>query len=329
MRHPAMAWLRDPKTQAPLQLASETNDALVSPAGARYPIRGGIARFVADEAYTASFGEQWRRYRLTQIDRENGTRITADRLYETSGWRPSDLAGQHVLEVGCGAGRFTQVLLDAGAFVTAVDYSSAVEACLENNRDRSELLVVQADLFALPLAEKTFDRVLCYGVLQHTPDPARAFRALLPFLRPGGHLAVDCYRKTPWTNRWTAKYWWRPLTRRLPPNVLRRVVEAYVPRWLPIDTAVQRIPILWRLIPAIVPCYNYTGMLPLTREQVVSWAVLDTFDGLAPRFDLPQTLETVRSWFDEARLEDIQVRPGGTGIVGTARRPASADGGAR
>ena len=328
MRPDAVSRLRDPRTRAPLRLAPESGE-LVSSDGTRYAIRGGIPRFVDDEGYTASFGEQWRRYRLTQIDRENGTHVTADRLFQTSGWPPEDLAGQEVLEVGCGAGRFTQVLLDAGAKVVAVDYSAAVEACLENNRDHPELLVIQADLYALPLAERAFDRVLCYGVLQHTPDPARAFRALLPFLKPGGRLAIDCYRKMPWTNRWTAKYWWRPLTRRLPSTTLRSMVEAFIPRWLPVDTAVQRVPVLRTLVPAIVPCYNYAGVLPLTGEQIVAWAVLDMFDALAPRFDLPQSMEDVRRWFDEARLDDIQVRPGGTGIVGTARMPSTGDRGSR
>jgi SAM-dependent methyltransferase len=40
----------------------------------------------------------------------------------------SSLAGKHVLEAGCGAGRFTEVLLKAGAYVTSIDLSSAVEA---------------------------------------------------------------------------------------------------------------------------------------------------------------------------------------------------------
>ena len=42
------------------------------------------------------------------------------------------LAGLDVLECDCGAGRFTEVLLDDGARVTSVDLSEAVDANAEN-----------------------------------------------------------------------------------------------------------------------------------------------------------------------------------------------------
>lgn len=60
--------------------------------------------------------------------------------------------------------------------------------------------------------------------------------------------------------------------------------------------------------------------MPLTPEQIEEWAVLDTFDALATWYDQPQTLERVRSWFQEAGLHDIDVRSGGNGILGKGRR---------
>lgn len=270
-----------------------------------------------DDGYAESFGDQWNRWRRVQLDSVTGKPLSRARLFEGTGW-PEDLGGQQVLELGCGAGRFTEVLLDAGAEVWAVDASSAVDATRANLGEHERLHLAQADLFDLPFDEGAFDRVLCFGVLQHTPDPRRAF---LTASRFGGWLAADVYRKPPYVDRWSAKTLWRPLTTRLPRDLLRRVVEWYVPRWLPVDTRLARVPKLGRFLTAVVPCWNYAGLYPLDDDELVAWAVLDTFDALSPRYDEPQTLETVQGWVREAELADAQVRYGGNGIVASGRRP--------
>jgi hypothetical protein len=127
------------------------------------------------------------------------------------------------------------------------------------------------------------------------------------------------YRKAEYVDRWSSKFLWRPLTTRLPRAWLRRVVEWYVPRWLPLDTRLARVPRVGRFLTAVVPCWNYTGLLPLSPEELRAWAVLDTFDALSPRYDFPQTLEAARGWCEEAGLVDVDVRPGGNGILINAR----------
>lgn len=330
MRPESLEVLRSPGTQSPLKIKSvteeegneiKTGELIEASSGSTYPIVNFIPRFVSDDSYTASFGEQWNRYRRTQLDRFNGTTLSRDRLFEGTGWTPEELNGQTVLEAGCGAGRFTQVLLDAGANLCSFDYSSAVEACWSNNGPHERLTLVQADLYRIPYAQNFFDKVFCYGVLQHTPDVKQAFMSLVPHLKSGGKLAVDLYRKTPWTTRWTAKYWYRPITTRVSRDLLRRMIEWYIPRWIPIDNALQRVRVLRYAVPAIVPCWNYTGMLPLTSEQIESWAILDTFDALSPKYDSPQTEETLAAWCDEAGLQDVKILAGGNGLICNARKP--------
>lgn len=278
----------------------------------------GIPRFVSDDGYAESFGEQWRRWRRVQLDSVTGKPLSRTRLFEGTGW-PDDMTGVTVLEVGCGAGRFTEVLLEAGAEVWAVDASSAVDATRENLGRQDRLHLAQADLFDLPFEPGSFDRVLCYGVLQHTPDPRLAFLTVCEF---GATIAADVYRRQPYVDRWSAKTLWRPFTRRLPRDVLRRIVEWYVPRWLPLDTRLARLPRLGRFLTALVPCWNYTGLLPLERDELVAWAVLDTFDALSPRYDEPQTLGAVQEWVRAAGLVDADVRYGGNGILINGRRPS-------
>ncbi len=278
--------LVSPGSGEPLTLSGDT---LLSPSGERFPVCDGIPRFVQDTGYAESFGEQWQRWRQVQLDSATSGSYSAERFSAGTGWTAAELRGERILEAGCGAGRFTEVLLAAGAEVTAVDASAAIDVCAENNAAAAagRLRCIQADIGALPFAPGSFDRVFCFGVLQHTPDPRATFLALAAQLRPGGRIAVDCYRELPYVDRWSAKLWWRPLTRRLPRPLLRRVVEWYVPRWLPVDTRLARVPRVGRFLVALVPCWNYTGLLDLTPEQLVAWAVLDTYDALSPRYDNP------------------------------------------
>lgn len=304
-----------PDTKRPLR---QDGDWLVVD-GERFPVRGGIPRFVQGAAYVESFGEQWGRYRRVQLDSETAKPLSRERFLAGTGWSRELIADRSVLEIGCGAGRFTQVLLQDGAFVWAIDASSAVDVATANNPSE-RLTTAQADLFRLPFAESSFERVFCYGVLQHTPDPRAAFLELARYAAPGGLIAMDVYRKLPYIDRWSAKIFWRPLTKRLPRELLRRFVEWYIPRWLPIDTRLARIPKVGRFLVAVIPCWNYTGLLDLSSDELIAWAVLDTFDALSPMYDNPQTVESVQEWCVAADLADVDVRYGGNGILINARK---------
>src|SRR5918999_1054183 len=101
--------------------------------GCCYPIVDGIPRFVSSDNYSAAFGSQWKKYRLTQLDSHTGVPISTDRLKRCIGndlW--TNLNGKRILEAGCGAGRFTELLLERNAIVTSIDLSEAVDANQEN-----------------------------------------------------------------------------------------------------------------------------------------------------------------------------------------------------
>jgi SAM-dependent methyltransferase len=104
-------------------------------------------------------------------------------------------AGSRVLEAGCGVGAQTRILArrsPAARFVS-VDVSSESLA-LAHRAITSEGLtnveLQQADLFALPFAEASFDHVFVCFVLEHLRRPEEALPALLRVLRPAGSLTV-------------------------------------------------------------------------------------------------------------------------------------------
>ncbi len=285
---------------------------------AAYPVRDGIPRFVPAENYSSSFGLQWNRHRRTQLDSAIGKPISEHRLYQATGWA-RELGGQRILEAGSGAGRFTEILCRTGAEIYSFDYSSAVEANRENNGSAPNLRLFQADIFRIPLREAWLDHVLCLGVLQHTPDPERAFLSLARHVKPGGDLVIDVYRRSlAAALQW--KYVLRPVTRRMNPMRLYEIVETLAPALVAPTRWLRRL--AGRAGARLSPIVEYSH-LGLTAEQNVQWAVLDTFDMYSPAYDLPQSADTVRRWFSAAGFVQVEVFDGLNGVVGRGRRPSS------
>lgn len=326
MKTELLALLRCPKTgqRLTLELDEEISQevesgSLVSEDGHhRYPIRNGIPRFVPVSNYADNFGMQWNHFRKTQLDSHSGHPISADRFWLATGWKPADLRGHWVLDAGCGAGRFAEVALDAGAKVVALDYSSAADACYANLKHHAALHVIQGDIFALPFAPGAFPFVYSLGVLQHTPNVAKAFAALPPMVADGGHLCADFYWKRLQT-MFHMKYLLRPVTKRMSQQKLFSFLEVTVPIMLPISQLLGRIPFAGRALRRLIPVADYTGIFPLSDQQLKEWGLLDTFDWLAPQYDNPQTSSQIRSWLEEAGMREVEVFHGGH-LVGRGRK---------
>jgi SAM-dependent methyltransferase len=288
-----------------------------APCGASYPVVGGIPRFVSSDNYAASFGEQWNRHRLTQLDSVTGLPISRQRVFATTRWSER-LDGQQILEAGSGAGRFTEVLLSTGADVYSFDYSTAVDANAASHGLSDQLCLFQADIFQIPIRPQAFDKVLCIGVLQHTPDPERAFKSLATQVRPGGELVVDLYPK-----RLTAllswKYLLRPITTRMDRQRLLRLIERSVDVLLPLAEWLRRT--AGRAGARLLPIVEYSS-LGLPRITNREWSVLDTFDMYSPAHDHPQTLSTLARWYQDVGFDHVAVERGPNGIVGRGRRPS-------
>jgi 2-polyprenyl-3-methyl-5-hydroxy-6-metoxy-1,4-benzoquinol methylase/uncharacterized protein YbaR (Trm112 family) len=288
---------------------------------ARYPIKAGIPRFVPSENYAENFGVQWNLFRRTQLDSHSGQPISRARFLTYTGWTSADLQGALVLDAGCGAGRFAEVALSMGARVIAIDFSKAVDAARENLKGKGEIDFIQADINALPFVPEAFPFVYCLGVIQHTPEPAASFKALARMTSRGGHLAIDVY-PAGWKNIFFAKYWIRPVTKRISAETSLKVVRKIFPALYAISRLVGRIPVAGRYLRYLIPVVNYTNVYPLNEDQLREWALLDTFDMWAPAYDQPQTLATVRRWFRDAGFIDVNAFHAGF-FVGRGHKPGS------
>ena len=284
-----------------------------------FPIINGIPRFLNQNHlnYSDNFGLQWNKYKKTQFDSYTKLPLSSDRFWHNTKWTKEELNGKKVLEVGSGAGRFTEILIKSGASVISFDLSNAVEANYENNHNHGDLLIFQGDIYDIPFPDEYFDFIFCFGVLQHTPKPNLAYVQIFKKLKRGGKISIDYYLKFPSISPWsTPKYLWRPITKNLPPSILLRWIKFYIPFWIPIDTFLRRLPHFGNKIVALIPipCWNYLD-IGLSQSQRVQWAILDTFDALAPRYDYPKTIEEVAEMISSEKNRVVDIFYGSNGVV--------------
>lgn len=275
----------------------ETDNGLVdSSLSMVFPKIRGAFRVVQGENYTDNFGLEWNTFQKTQIDKFSGSNITEQRFFAQTRW-PRDMKGENILEVGSGAGRFSQIVLDhTQANLYSVDFSSAVEANHNNNGPHPRLKLFQASIYELPFAPASFDKVFCFGVLQHTPDVRKSVQSLINMLKPGGELVVDFYLLKGWYSKINAKYLLRPLVKNMDQHRMMKLIRATTPALLPVADFNRSIGLdtLNRFLPV---CYANNQIAGLSKKEKIEWAVLDTFDMYSPTYDQPQTLETVAQWF--------------------------------
>ncbi len=88
--------------------------------------------------------------------------------------------GARVADIGCGEQPLRAQIEGMGATYTGVDIE-------QNPQQTVEVLASIADL---PLADSSFDTIVCTEVLEHVSDTYAAFGELARVLKPGGHLII-------------------------------------------------------------------------------------------------------------------------------------------
>jgi SAM-dependent methyltransferase len=282
----------------------------------RYEVKNYIPRFVPEENYCQGFGLEWSLHSRTQYDSYTGANLSETRFFQETKWA-RNLTGETILEVGCGSGRFTEHAAKTGAMVVSVDLSGAVEANYAINGHQPNVIIAQADIYKLPFKHKFFDKIFCFGVLQHTPDVRQSFMSLPLYLKPGASLVVDVYKKYFLLKRLlVTKYWVRPFTRKIDPVKFYCWCKRYIDFMWPLTRLFNKIPTVGRHINWSLFIADFSNNYPLTKEVAKEWAILDTFDRLNPAFDFPQRLNTIQGWFEEAKFQNIEVNYGYNGIEG-------------
>ena len=272
-----------------------------------FPVVGAVPRFVPHDNYAGSFGLQWNKFEKTQIDSRVQTNRSRTRFLEETLWDSELLNNKLVLDAGCGAGRFSEIALELGSRLIAVDFSSAVDTAHKNLKTEKKL-VVQADLSNLPIQSNSMDYIYCIGVLQHTKNPETIVKELVRCLKLDGELTLTFYEDSSWHVKFYSKYLVRPITKRIPPKVLLNILVKTSFIWFPLSSWLFKLPQpLSRIFRYLIPIANYVEYEYKSRQDALNEAILDTFDMLSPAYDRPIKKSTVLRWIASSGVEMLQI----------------------
>lgn len=275
-----------------------------------YPYQNGILRCVETDNYAESFGFQWNFFKKTQHDSSNEYAHSTRRFKAETGWSENDLSGNVVLDGGCGNGRFTEIALKMGAKVIALDLSDAVETCYANMTEAGftddDFLVVQASFYEMPIRDNSLDKAFSLGVLQHTPDPKLSLEKIAALVKHHGAVAYWVYEKN-WKMWMDYRYYFRTVTKYLSKNANWKLSQFLTHTFFPFAWFLNKY-------------FGFPGkvlsrvFLPIAFRRVHSsmgyadsktWTLLDTFDNLSPRYDLPISEKEMFRWLGASGFTDI------------------------
>jgi 2-polyprenyl-6-hydroxyphenyl methylase/3-demethylubiquinone-9 3-methyltransferase len=114
--------------------------------------------------------------------------------------RRGPVAGQRVVDVGCGGGLLAEAMARRGARVTGIDLAPDLLQVANLHALESGIAVD----YRLEAAEQharehagAYDLATCMEMLEHVPDPRSVVNALASLVRPGGQVFVSTINRTP------------------------------------------------------------------------------------------------------------------------------------
>lgn len=317
----------DPKIKTSLKISKDQN-YLINNNGKKYEIINNIPRFVKKDNYANSFGLQWNKFRKTQLDSHTNTTLSKDRLLEVLDDNLFILKNKKILEAGCGAGRFTEIILKAKPQeIFSIDLSNAVEANYKNHMTYENLVICQASILDLPFIEGSFDFVVCLGVIQHTPNPEETIKKLIGQLRKGGTLLIDHYSMN-YDNNKIRKALRKFLIKKssrfsyLLVSFLTFILWPlhkffwFLERKITKSNRGGRLRKSFLNISPIVDYHSVYNQLSAKFQYI--WSKLDTHDTLTDHFKHLRSPLQIKHILEESNMKIIFVKSGGNGVIAKA-----------
>jgi ubiquinone/menaquinone biosynthesis C-methylase UbiE len=99
-----------------------------------------------------------------------------------------------ILDIGCGDGSISLPLLNPDNSLTLMDLSDSMLA-IAKSRIPSEycanVQLLMGDFMTAELVPKSYDLIICLGVLAHVDSPGNAIQKIASLLAPGGSLILE------------------------------------------------------------------------------------------------------------------------------------------
>ena len=208
---------------------------------AQFPIIEGMPLLLPDQDALKKTREDWARHNKAA---EHYDEIPLHHFWDAEGSPIGKYIKEGILakeketiEVGAGVGTIARYLLhNAGLRTKCIDIAPG---SLKHVK-ALQLPALLATNFMLPLKDNIADRVISYGVIHHTPNPALCMKELSRILKTGGYLILVLFRKWSFYHFWFLAY--APIPRMLRRILGRRLGDLfiypyyvslyYIPFWL-------------------------------------------------------------------------------------------------
>ncbi len=116
------------------------------------------------------------------------------RIYDRLAWEHASAitlrAGAHVVDAGCGTGRWVSRWLDRGCRVTGIEQAPGMIERLDARRLGPGFTLLECAMEDAPVVAGSADLVLAMGSVQYCADPAAMIRRFASWARPGGTVCV-------------------------------------------------------------------------------------------------------------------------------------------
>lgn len=147
-----------------------------------------------EQITTIVFGDTFALYSPEEFEEFIGFLRTR---FERNGIPLDVFKGKRCLDAGCGGGRATIMMAEAGASeVVAFDLSEtniATTTGRARERGLDNVTAQQGSLLDVPFEDESFDVVWSNGVLHHTGDTDKSLREITRTLKPGGWMWLYLY----------------------------------------------------------------------------------------------------------------------------------------
>jgi 2-polyprenyl-3-methyl-5-hydroxy-6-metoxy-1,4-benzoquinol methylase len=260
-----------------------------------FPVREGIARFLPalsedEQQVKEGFNVAYQHYRDSRY--LHFTPALVDQWLDNVKLPKEFFKGKLVLDAGCGSGRWTYAMASLGATVVAVDLTdSGVAAAHAATSAMDNVAVLQASLFQLPFRQESFDFVVSWGVMHHTPNTKAAFDRIAPMVKKGGIFYAMVYEKhNPWKFVCT--------------DFLRRILQRF-PEPRRYDLC-RHLIIKNRYLYSFLQRHIICAAYPASGDPLeVSTIHYGLYDAYTPMYNFLHTRAEVSAWFQEHKFNQI------------------------